>query len=63
MVKRMKEAVPDAGTLPEPDQPIQTYRVPLGPDVGETTSSVMLDPESNQPLDGEGEPIVEEAAR
>jgi hypothetical protein len=55
MVKVTDEEVPDAGTLPLPDQPVQTYWVPEGPGVGDVTDSVTLEPESNQPLIGEGE--------
>lgn len=50
------DALPEAGTLPEPDQPVQTYRAPDPPETGDATKSVMLDPLSNQPLEGEGEP-------
>jgi hypothetical protein len=56
MVKVMDEAVPDVGTLPVPDQPVQTYWTPEPPETGEVTDSVMLVPELNQPLDGVGEP-------
>jgi hypothetical protein len=55
MVKGTDEEMPDAGTLPVPVQPVQTYWVPEGPGVGDVTDSVMLEPESNQPLAGVGE--------
>ena len=55
-MKLTDEAVPDAGTFPEPDQPVHTYCVPEPPDTGELTDSVMLVPELNQPLAGLGEP-------
>jgi hypothetical protein len=47
---------PEAGTLPEPVQPVQTYWIPEPPETEEVTDAVILVPESNQPLDGEGEP-------
>jgi hypothetical protein len=62
-VKVMDEAVPDAGTLPVPVQPVQTYWMPEPPEPGEVTDSVMLEPESNQPLTGEGESCGEETVR
>jgi hypothetical protein len=46
---------PEDGTLPEPAQPVQTYWVPAPPETGDVTDSVMLLPESNQPLTGVGE--------
>jgi hypothetical protein len=49
------EAVPEAGTLPDPPQPVQTYWVPELTEVGVVTDSVTVVPESNQPLVGEGE--------
>ena len=42
------DSVPDAGTLLVPVQPVQTYRVPVGPDAGDVTEAVTLAPESNQ---------------
>jgi hypothetical protein len=57
MVKDAEEPPPEAVTLPVPDQPVQTYCVPLEPGVGEVTDSVMLVPELNQLLDGVGEPF------
>jgi hypothetical protein len=56
IVKVVDEAVPEAGTLPVPDQPVQTYCMPEPPETGEVTDSVMLVPEVNQPLTGDGEP-------
>ena len=56
MVKATDDAVPEDGTLPVPDQPVHTYWVPEEPGVGDVTDSVMLVPELNQPLDGDGEP-------
>jgi hypothetical protein len=53
--KLTREEPPEAGTLPVPVQPVQTYCVPEGPDAGEVTEAVMLVPESNQPLIGVGE--------
>jgi hypothetical protein len=55
MVKVTNEAVPEEGILPEPDQPVQTYWTPAEPCARGVTDSFMLEPESNQPLDGEGE--------
>jgi hypothetical protein len=49
------DALPEAGTLPVPDQPVQTYWVAVPPETGVATDPVMLDPLSNQPLKGEGE--------
>jgi hypothetical protein len=60
IVKTTDEPLPEAGTLPEPDQPVHTYWVPVGPAVGDVTDSVMLVPESNQPLAGEGESYGED---
>ena len=50
------DALPVAGTLPVPFQPVQTYCVPEPADTGEATKSVMLVPLSNHPVDGDGEP-------
>ena len=52
------DALPVAGTLPVPVQPVQAYWVPVpGPaETGDATDSVMLDPLKNQPLEGDGEP-------
>jgi hypothetical protein len=55
IVKVTDDAEPEAGTLPVPLHPVQTYRIPEPPEAGEATESVMLEPESNQPLEGEGE--------
>jgi hypothetical protein len=55
IVNMIDDAVPDTGTLPVPLQPVQMYCVPAEPGVGLVTESVTLEPESNQPLDGEGE--------
>jgi hypothetical protein len=60
MEKVTDEEVPDVGTLPLPDQPVQTYSAPEPPETGEVTDAVMLEPESNQPLTGEGESYAEE---
>jgi hypothetical protein len=49
-------ATPDAGTLPVPAQPVQTYWVTIDPATGELTEAVMDVPASNQPLIGVGEP-------
>jgi hypothetical protein len=56
MVKMMLVEVPDAGTLPVPVQPVQTYCLPGGPFIGEVTDSFIEVPESYQLLEGEGEP-------
>jgi hypothetical protein len=48
-------AEPEAGTLPEPVQPVQTYRVLEPLKTGEETDAVMLELASNQPLEGVGE--------
>jgi hypothetical protein len=58
-VKLADEAVPEEGTLPVPDQPIQTYWMPEPPGVGEVTESFIPMPESNQPLTGLGESYEE----
>jgi hypothetical protein len=63
MVKATDDAMPEDETLPVPDQPVQTYWVPVGPAVGDVTDSVMAEPESNQPLDGEGESYGEETVK
>ena len=55
IVKVTDETVPDAGTLPVPVQPVQTYWMPEPPETGEVTDSVMPMPELNQPLNGVGE--------
>ncbi len=55
MVKTTKSPEPENGTFPVPVQPVQTYCVPAPPKTGEVTDSVMLEPESNQPLFGVGE--------
>ena len=56
IVKGTLVAVPDAGTLPVPAQPVQTYSVAIGPATGELTEASMDVPASNQPLIGVGEP-------
>ena len=55
--------VPDAGTLPVPVHPVQTYWTPAGPDQGEVTEAVMDVPASNQPLVGVGESQGEDTVR
>jgi hypothetical protein len=45
---------PEAGTLPVPVQPVQTYWIPEPPETGEETDTVTFEPASNQPLAGEG---------
>jgi len=54
---------PELGTLPVPDQPIQTYRTPVALGYGEVTDALTRVPESNQPLDGVGELYGEETVR
>jgi hypothetical protein len=49
-------AVPDAGTLPVPVQPVQLYWVTIVPVTGEFTEAAMTVLASNQPLIGVGEP-------
>lgn len=49
-------AVPDAGTLPVPVQPVQLYWVTIVPFTGESTEAVRDVPASNHPLIGVGEP-------
>ena len=49
-------AVPEAGTLPVPDQPVVAYWVPVPAAIGDAMNSVMLDPLLNQLLAGVGEP-------
>jgi hypothetical protein len=56
ILKETEVPVPEVGTLPVPDQPVQTYRVPVvEPDAGEDTEALIQVPESNQPLKGVGE--------
>jgi hypothetical protein len=55
--------VPEAGMLPEPVQPVQTYRVPVPPETGEVTDSVISVPVLKKPLGGEGEPWAEVTVR
>jgi hypothetical protein len=55
IVKVTDVSVPEAGTLPVPVQPVQTYCVPAEPGMGEVTDSTICVPDSNQPFDGEGE--------
>jgi hypothetical protein len=55
IVKVAREEPPEAGTLPVPFQPVQTYWVPAGPAKGEVTEAVMIVPASNHPLVGVGE--------
>ena len=44
MVNVTDVSVPEAGTLPVPVQPVQTYRVPAGSGVGEVTDPVISVP-------------------
>jgi len=55
--------VPEAGTLPDAVQPVQTYCVPVGPGEGEVTDALIDVPESNHPLVGLGESQAEETVR
>jgi glycine/D-amino acid oxidase-like deaminating enzyme len=57
------DAAPEAGMLPAPFQPVHTYWTLVPPEAGEATDSVMLVPEANQPLDGEGESYAEVTVR
>jgi hypothetical protein len=57
------DAVPEAGTLPVPVQPVVRYCFPEPPDSGDVTDSVMPVPESNQPLLGLGESYEEITVR
>jgi hypothetical protein len=52
IVNATDRPLPEPGTLPDPVQPVQTHWVPGPPETGEATESVMLEPESNQPLEG-----------
>jgi hypothetical protein len=63
MVKVTDEEVPEGGTLPVPDQPVQMYLVPEGPAVGDVTDSEKSEPESNQPLTGKGESYAEDTVK
>ena len=56
IVKVIDVFVPDAATLPVPDHPAHTYRVPVGPDTGEVTDIVRTPPELNHPLVGVSKP-------
>ena len=53
IAKVTADELPEAGILPVPDQPVQTYCVPVPPDTGEATKSVMLVPLSYHPFVGE----------
>jgi hypothetical protein len=56
----MERVEPEAGTLPVPDQPVQTYRVPAGPDRGEPDSVAFICvPSLTHSLFGAGEPYGE----
>ena len=55
MVKVTLAVDPDAGTLPVPVHPVQTYRTSAVPAQGEVTDAVMDVPVSNHPLVGLGE--------
>jgi 2',3'-cyclic-nucleotide 2'-phosphodiesterase (5'-nucleotidase family) len=59
IVKSVVSAVPEAGTLPEPVQPEQTYCVTNNPSMGEATEARIDAPASNQPVVGVGEPCGE----
>jgi len=59
MLKLTEFVVPDAGTLPVPVQPVQTYCVPEGPATGEGTLALIGVPALNQPLTGLGDPYGE----
>ena len=63
MVNVADVVLPDAGTLPVPVQPVHTYCIPEPPDTGDVTDSVMLEPESNQPLVGVGESYGDDTVR
>jgi hypothetical protein len=63
IVNVVEEVEPEAATLPDPVQPVQTYWVPEPPGVGEAMDPVIAVPESNQPLDGEGTPMIEMSVR
>jgi hypothetical protein len=54
---------PEMGTLPVPDQPVQEYCVPVSMEMGELIDSVTIDPPSNQPLTGLGEPFGDVTVR
>ena len=54
-VKVTDVEVPFAGTLPDPDHPVQRYCVPVPPLTGEVTDAAIDEPASNQPLAGLGE--------
>ena len=57
IVKVTVAAVPDAGTLPDPDQPVQRYLVPPDSSAGLVTEAVTDVPELYQvsPTAGLGE--------
>ena len=59
IVMVIADALPEFVTLPVPDQPEQTYCVPVLPETGEATKALMLDPLSYQPFAGEGESYAE----
>jgi hypothetical protein len=63
MAKLSDVAEPDAGTLPVPVQPVQTYLVPESLETGDVTDSNIAVPESNQPLEGVGESYSEVTVR
>jgi hypothetical protein len=63
IVKVVLVPVPEGGALPVPLQPVQTYRVSVGPATGEVTESVMLAPESHHPLVGVGKSYGDETIK
>ena len=54
---------PNGGTLPVPVQPVQAYRVSVGPVHGVVTEATMFAPLSNHPLVGVGDPYGDETVR
>lgn len=60
IVKITEKVEPEAETLPVPDQPVQTYRVPAGPTEGEPDSVAFICvPSLTHSLFGAGEPYGE----
>jgi hypothetical protein len=62
-LKPTEQDNPLEGTLPLPDQPVQTYWMPVPPLTGELTDAVTNVPASNQLLVGFGESYAELTVR
>jgi hypothetical protein len=63
IVKFTDVSEPEVGTLPVPLHPVATYCIPVPPETGEVTDSVIEVPESNQPDGGDGVSYKDETVR